>query len=251
MLKVVHGARINASVLNRRLAVAALLIPVLAACSPGSAAPAPSATPDARAVLVSSLAGLTAGNYTYSVSRPGQVTKGVISNGSAAFTETTSYDEKSIGETEIRVLGHDQYSRSSSRAGGAWQHIDMTRVPERFRIDLEPADRTGATRVLATVQSAALDGRTVSGKVDGFQMTGGGLVTTLGLRERLTLPSAFTATLDEQGRIVRLVLDLPATLQPELAAGSWILDVTGYGTATGPRAPATSADQPDSFYAAF
>jgi hypothetical protein len=243
----------DSAVVYRRLAVAFLVLPALTACTHSVPSRAnnnlPSSAADPKAVLAASTAGLAAGNYRYTVMQPGMTVGGVVHLPSHSWSEeTTIIDGTERQVVNMRVIGLDEYTQPDAKSGG-WTHIDLSRVPETRRngLTLDVPDRTGATKLLATAQSATVNGSTVSGKLDVFQLTSGG-ITLEALRSRLFLPSAFTAKLDSQGRLVQLVLDLPASLQPNLPAGTWKLDVTDYGTVTPPQAPPKFTEEPDDFY---
>jgi hypothetical protein len=225
-----------------RLALALVVVPVLAACG----APAPK---DALSVLAASTSGLAAGNYGYQNKQPdGTITGAVDVAGHAWWTDSTFGGPADLDAGSTRVIGNDMYNESSAPRG-PWTHLDVSRLSAtgRARFALDESDRSGATDLLKTVQSATLNGSVVTGKLDAVQLKSEAGPLRY-LRSRLSLPSAYTAQLDKQGRLTKLTLDLPATLQPKLPAGTWTLDITGYGAATPPEKPPTFTEQPDSVY---
>jgi len=218
----------------------------LAACSQ-PAAPAPA---DAKAALTASTAGLTAGNYAYTVVIGDMRVTGItdFAGAGAAWTTTLSDPERQV--IDELVIGQDKYSRTNRNADTRWEHLDLSRMPEaaeRYGLTITEPDRTGATQLLGMVEKATADGSTIRGTLAVTGVISGG-VTLQPLELRLAGRPTFAATLDGQGRLSRLVVDVPAGTAPPEPAGTWTLDITGYGSTPPPARPTPIKEAPEDRY---
>ncbi|GAA3336876.1 hypothetical protein GCM10020358_11100 [Amorphoplanes nipponensis] len=219
----------------------------LTACShPAATAPA-----DPKAALAASLAGLTAGNYRYTIAMPDVRIAGTTDLAHAAATRTTTFSDPDGEVIDEVVIGPDKYSRTSrTRRDARWEHLDLARIPEaaaRHGLAVTKPDRTGATNLLSAVETATMDGSTVRGTLAVTGMIGGGIALQP-VERRLEGRPAFTATLDAQGRLGRLVVDLPAGTVPPEPAGTWTLEISGYGSAPAPEPPTPTREAPEDLY---
>ncbi|WP_433725077.1 hypothetical protein ACQP2Y_05290 [Actinoplanes sp. CA-051413] len=219
----------------------------LAACSQ-PAAPAP-ASADPKAALTASIAGLTAGNYAYTVAMDDMQVTGTTDFPSASAAWSTTFTDAEPEVIDERVIGEDKYSRKTRDA--PWEHLDLSRMPEavaRQGLTITKPDRTGATQLIGMVDSATMDGPTIRGRLAVTKTIGGGIATQpLEFRLEGARPT-FTATVDDQGRLSRLVVDVPAATAPPEPAGAWTLDVTGYGTTPTPTRPTPTKEAPEDRY---
>ena len=225
-----------------------LVVVTLAACADGAPAPVGRASSapavDARARLAASTAGLSAGNYRFKAVMPSMTIDGTVHLPSGSWAERSVADGgRKVIDTV--VIGKDQYARTTP--GRPWEHSDQSRVPENASVLHTNPDHTGATGLLATVQTAKADGSTISGMLDGSSMAVPGRALNA-VSERMREPLAFTATLDDSGRLVRLVVSLPERPVPPLPAGTWTLDVADYGAAAAQKAPASFTELPGDLY---
>jgi len=166
--------------------------------------------------------------------------------GSRSWAETTVVDDPFRQVVDMVVIGQDEYTRRDT--GRPWEHIDISRVAERFRpgLVLEDPDHAGVATMLSGVQSATMDGTAISGVLDGsLALTARALN---GIQSRVMQPLPFTAKLDDQGRLIQLVLSLPERQEPKLPAGTWTIDITGYGSVAPPKAPAKYTEAPEDLY---
>jgi len=227
---------------------AALAVVTLAACSNGSAAPAGnrSSAPseDVRAKLVASTSGLVAGNYRYRAVMPDVRIDGSVQGRDYAETMVTDDDgRRKVIDTV--VIGNDRYTRVT---GKSWEHLDLARLsPEqRARAVGTNPDHTGAVQLITTVKTAEADGSSVVGTLDGGLMAP--VIGTAAVTSRLEGPREYTAALDESGRLVHLVVHLPARTEGALPAATWTLDVSDYGAAKAPEPPTTFTEAPAELY---
>lgn len=231
-----------------RLLVLVLTAAVLTGCADEPAPPAPPA-PDAKVALSTSTAALSTGTYRYRVAVPQLEISGIadVPHRRAMWKTTFHGGERKV--VEMRLLGNDQYSRTGS---GQWQHIDLSRVPkaaERMGLTFGHADRTDAQHLLNAVVEAKREGQIIRGLIEGARVTVAG-PTLSAIQSRLVKPVPFVASLDGQGRLARLEVELSPTPAPKSEpAAQWTLDVTGYDAAADVPRPAGSKEMPDSFYA--
>ena len=265
---------------SRTFAVAAVLS--LAACT-DSTTPAPV---DAKAVLAASTAGLSVGNYRFTAVMPDARIEGVTDFASRSAAWTTTYHYAGRMDLEMRLIGPDQYTRARHDATSAaekkkelrktaaatddpgtkadvaaeireidtgdsrYRHLDLSRIPERaaaMGLNVTDPDRTGATRLLPWARDATVDGATIRGTLVVPGPLGGSDALAL-ISQRLVGTLAFTASIDERGRLSRLEIDLPASQGPTHPAGRWTLTVDGYGTTPAPERPTAIKETPEDTY---
>ncbi len=206
------------------------------------------APPDPKAAVTASLAGLTAGNYAYIVATYDRQVTGTTDFASAGAAWHTTFTDPEPEVYYERVIGEDRYTRTTPE--DRWQHWDLSRMPEaveRHGLAITKPDRTGATQLLGMMDTATVEGSTVRGTLAVTTILDSSIVLQP-LQFRLTGRTTFTATLDGQGRLSRLVVDVPATTEPLGPAGTWTLDITGYGTTPAPTRPTPTEEAPDDSY---
>ena len=95
-----------------------------------------------------------------------------------------------------------------------------------------------------------MDGQTIRGKLTfvGTPSAQGALDL---IADRYVDTIAFTGSLDDQGRLSRLDLDLPASLHPKRAADRYTLTIDSYGTTPTPERPTSTKETPKSTYQAL
>ncbi|WP_157408640.1 hypothetical protein [Actinoplanes sp. N902-109] len=236
--------------MNRR--VAAVLVPLLAlglgACTDD---------PDPKTALAGSTAGIKAGNYTFSVTLPdGTTGKGVVHTPAASIDLTS---------TSFLLAGADRYVKLTTDPGEAnkqlqslqqlgtgdpklvdglqstvdmlsgktWMKLDPAKVTAaRYTFPADNADVVGVTALLGAATTAK-GGDTITGTLT---------AATKGLFAPVTGSVPYAATLDDKGRLTKLVLD-----------GKWTAEFSGYGAAATPAAPPAdqAAEAPDQAYAAL
>jgi hypothetical protein len=126
-------------------------------------------------------------------------------------------------------------------SGKTWMHVDATKVKDGddLTLDLQNPDLTGAGALVGGVVTAQGDARSVTGTLDATKLSDDdgpwdtADFTAMGETAK-ALP--YTATLDEQGRLTKLVLDAPKA--GEVPAGPWTIEITGYGAQAAQEKPA-------------
>jgi hypothetical protein len=265
----------------RRLAILVLAASALTACSSHTEAP-----PDPKAQLIASTASLRTGNYTYTATMPNVQISGVAHLPSHSASRTRKYTYRpGLNLYEVRLIGNDEFTRSQVDAtwlaaerkdlqeatggtttktlndalhGGTetvveperWQQLDLSRISARtlaMRLTLTDPDQTGATLLLSGIQTATRSGATITGTLDptkpSIQVT-----AFEPAQPQATAPVTYAATLDDQGRLTRLVIDLPEAQKSQRPAGQWTLEIANYGTATPQTAPTDFDRTPEANY---
>lgn len=241
---------------------------------------------DPKAVLASSLSGLSAGNYRYTAVMPEARIEGVMDFASRSAAWTTTYQFTGRQTIEMRQIGQDQYTRVRYDAVEAaekkkelretaagtddpevkadaaaeireidtgddrFRRLDLTRIPQRaatMGLAVSNPDRTGAVKLMPWVRDATRDGATIRGTLS-IPQTLSGDDALFPVLPRIVDTLTFTAGTDEHGRLSRLDIELPATKYPAEPAGRWTLTVDGYGTTPAPERPAAVKETPESTY---
>lgn len=233
-----------------------VLVALLAAgcANGGGAAPAVPAT-DPKAALAASTRELAARNFAFTADTPDYSENGRVHlpSGSAA-ADLDMQGQQPFG-AEIVVVGADRWVRLTASAaaladgrkrvdtsgpqgaelterlqqaaelydGTTWLHSEETVAQQTGEadLDLSDPDLLGVATLLADVDTAHGDGRTISGTLDATK------ARSRFLKGQKALP--FVATLDDSGRLSELTIDAPA--------GTWALTVSGYGAQTAVARP--------------
>ncbi len=265
--------------------LAAALGAGLTACGGTSAGGDAAAPVDPKAAIAASTTALDAGNYAFTATTPGgaDASGAVHAPSRSATLEMVSTEKDAEGTFSFRFVGTDRYMKltfdTSELTGGldgldtgspevakmvkdlekmvdmfsgkTWLHVDVTKVKQGDDLTLDPEnpDLTGATTLVDAVVTAQGDARTVTGTLDATELGddhgpwAAADFTAMGEKAK-ALP--YTATLDDQGRLTRLVLDAPKA--GDVPAGPWTIDITGYGTQVEQEKPANAEEMPDDAY---
>lgn len=246
------------------LAVTLTLSAAVAGCAKTADKPADKPA-GPKAALAASVSGISAGNYAYTATTPDAQMKGAIHLPSkSASLAIDSKAADGAGRMELRLVEPDRWLRMTfdTKAladqlkgadlsdpsmkkladgvhkmaeqfdGKTWMHVDMSKLKNAhdLSLDLARPDVTGASQLLAGVVTAQGDEHHITGTLDatraGDDLNGfdSGDVKAMGAAAK-ALP--YSATLDDQGRLTHLELDVPKA--GETPAGKWTLDLTGYG----------------------
>ncbi|MEU7876080.1 hypothetical protein [Dactylosporangium sp. NPDC049140] len=257
------------------LIVAASVIFGAGACADkndGAATPAATAAsskaPEPKDVLAGALAGYEKGVYSVDFA-------GLDSTGQAAIDTPKKQAYLKIGGSgqgfsitmEVLLIEPDAYVKLDLGAmaeiygvaqgnGKTWMHLDRSKVKDAESLGLS-ADETDMLDLKALLQSAqsvqAAGDRKYKGTLDlakgaGSPMTDEDVIKALA-NKAASVP--FTATLDAQGRLAELLIDVPAA--GDKKAYQLKLTVTQYGSATVPAKPTGNAviEAPATVYGFF
>ena len=138
-------------------------------------------------------------------------------------------------------------------SGKTWMHVDATKVKDGDDLTLDPAapDLTGASALLDGVVTAQGDARSVTGTLDATKLgddDGPWEIKHFTAMGEAAKALPYTATLDDQGRLTKLVLDAPKA--GDVPAGPWTIEVTGYGAQAAQEKPAKGevTEMPENAY---
>lgn len=258
--------------LSRRTLIVLLSLTLpLAACGAPTEAPEqprPSRSAfDGKAAIAASLSGIDAGVYSFAVTAPSETINGILHAPSRSL-ETESKQEVDDFEVTSRVLviGDRQYLNMAA-GGASWDELvdaiaqnrgrklpkDVREAyellggktwisvpPERRDVDLTAPDALGVKALLSHVESARGDSaggnNRISGTVDVSRLNKS--PDLLGAMAKLTVPAQALAAEPiryaayiKYGKLSMLELTMPG------GAGTWIVEVTDYGTARPAPAP--------------
>ncbi|GIF24485.1 hypothetical protein BJ973_007964 [Actinoplanes tereljensis] len=232
-------------------ALAGLLGLTLTACGTstdtGSAADptaaASTAPADPNAALAASLKGIQQGDYAFALATPGPKAKGAVhlpsKSGAVKLEEKTkdySFSMELVGtDTErwFRFDSSEAFVRSMFGSDGkTWKHIDTAKIGKDGALDLDVtnADLLGLAGLVKAVTDAKVAGSTITGTIDATKaVTADSFLDEDVVKSMGAAASSvpFTATLDDQGRLTKLVLDAPKA--DDTPAGKWAYTISGYG----------------------
>ena len=255
------------------VAVATVMLLGAAACgdiaNSGSPATATSSRPaDPKDVLVASTTAYEKGNYTADLTLPNGTGHAIIDSAKQQlyFKMAPSVPDMTF-EIEMLIVEPDAFAKvnlgdlgpmaglpgSELLTGKKWMHIDRTKVKEAEGLPLKAdADALGLKRLLAGAQTVQ---KTGDGKYAGTLDAIAAGDTMVSLHEDVVKALGdkakavpFSATLDSEGRLTQLVLDVPAA--GDNPAHQITVTLSTYGTATVPTKPATGefVEAPDTVY---
>jgi hypothetical protein len=92
-----------------------------------------------------------------------------------------------------------------------------------------------------------VNGRTVTGMLDPTGLDRS-FTAFHNAEAQATTPVPYTATLDDEGRLAQLVIDLPAGGDPLRPAARWSLSIADYGKAAASEAPSEFEPVPELYY---
>ncbi|MFI5496500.1 hypothetical protein [Actinoplanes sp. NPDC051859] len=125
-------------------------------------------------------------------------------------------------------------------SGKNWLKTDLNRVTsEVLKVSAEDPDMAGVNTLFTGIATAKQDGSVISGTLDAtvvkddVHLIDSSMVKGVDPAVAKAIP--YTATLDGEGRLSKLVLDLPKST--DSPAGKFTVEFTGYGAATKQEAP--------------
>ncbi|OJF09657.1 hypothetical protein [Couchioplanes caeruleus] len=138
-------------------------------------------------------------------------------------------------------------------SGKQWLKLDMAKVTnDDFKIGIEDPDLTGAAGLFGGVTTAERKGPVITGTLDATVVKDDahllGTSVFKGAEPAQAKAIPYEATLDVDGRLTKLVLDVPKTT--DAPAGKLTMEVSGYGAAAKQDAPpaAETKEMPESAY---
>jgi hypothetical protein len=246
---------------------------------------------DPKQALTASTRELQKGNYTFSHANHEQTVKGAMHLPSRSMGASTTMTGEEKGNVDVRYVDPDGYVKIKVNSlsefdeagdldelaadpetaklaesikqmklmlsGEKWLHVDPAKIRNKddFTLGLENPDMTGSGHLMAAVVTAQKTAeREYAGTLDATKVAtldtpfDGEILKAIGDKAK-ALP--FKASLDEQGRLVKLVLDVPAG--GKIPAHQQTTEITGYGTATAQQKPAAAEvmEMPEDSYDMF
>lgn len=127
--------------------------------------------------------------------------------------------------------------------GDHWNLVDKSKIKDsslmEYDVDVDRPDVTGAGALVGVAATAAGDKTSIKGTLDATRMTGAEELINKETFKDVPLTTAeavpFVATLDADGRMTKLAMELPAA--EDHPAGTWTVEFTGYGAAPAQQAP--------------
>ena len=249
------------------LFAAALLVGVaLTGCAGSAKEEAPARPADPKTAIAQSVDGLKDGNYAYTATTPDADSTGAIHlpTKSATMVINTKTDEGD-SKIEVRMIDPERWMKITMPAkvfegiddvdtsdpqiaklaaqmkqmrqlfsGKDWMHIDQSKlkgdIAKELGVDGTKGDLTGLTALIGTVVTAQGDAKTITGTLDATKIAEDqGIITVSDVKAMGAGAAAlpYTATLDDQGRITAMELDVPKA--GDIPAGKWTIGVSGYG----------------------
>ncbi len=258
------------------LAVAAVMLVGAGGCGSGGANGTPatatsSKLADPKERLAASTAAYDTGNYAADFTMPGGGGQAIVDAAKKQVYMKIGLTEPAFG-MEMLVVEPDAFAKlnlgdlgpmaglpgSELFTGKKWMHVDRTRLKDSDRIPIsgDADDALGLKKLLSSAQGVQASGeRKYTGTVDLTAADADSLISAdedvvkaLGDKAK-TVP--FTATVDDQGRLAELAVDVPAA--GDNPAHQLKVTLTGYGTAAVPAKPAAGefVEAPDNVYDAL
>jgi hypothetical protein len=239
----------------------------------GGAATPPVAA-DPKQALIASTAELQKGNFTFTKTEGQGTGKGSVhlpSRSSRIDMQTKAEKDAPAGSIHMLLVGEDRYLKmkfdlagmdlptedeledmpemagfvkamTEKFSGKTWSHVDLAKLKDdklKSTLNLDNPDVTGSTALLSQVVSAqrgaggGYTGTIDATKIPAAQTPWTDKEMTTSAQQLKALP--FTATLDPQGRLLTLSVDVPKIgTEP---AHKMVTTITGYGTATAQSKP--------------
>jgi hypothetical protein len=222
------------------------------ACTAAPAAPAPTTSSKSGMEVLAVAASKTKGqSYQFAVTYGTALTgEGVASgDGAATSMKVTLADAVSgvLIKINALVLKDAAYAKLDLGPAGAivnispttWIHIDPAKAPGAARLGISPGtDIFGPDTYVKAVQTAKVDSNTqISGVIDLTKTALPGLSATSLAGGPTTLP--FTASLDSQGRISKIVVKVPS-LGQAVPAADLTTTYSNWGTQVDSTPPPTA-----------
>lgn len=224
--------------------------------SSGSAAPSATGSADSAAVAKLSAAADQLDNTSFTLTATSgsgfKLTADIDAPGGKGTAQLTASGPNAEINIKTLLIGQDLYAQVPGiTKAGTWTHVDGSRLPAGVNIGLRPGriDPVDTANLLsATTDVKATSDTSYSGSLDLSKAAGvAGLGSvTIGASGAPTQTVPFTATLDDQGRLATLTVDLPQSEPLQVT-------YTNYGKPVTVTAPAASeiTEAPDSFYSSL
>jgi hypothetical protein len=146
-----------------------------------------------------------------------------------------------VGGAQMRKATKSLSEMLAMFSGKKWVKIDKTKLRDKSEatLDIDDPDLAGVSTLVKSATTAQGDKNTITGTLDATKVAtddaflGNDTFSEVPADVAKAVP--YTATLDAEGRLTKLVLDLPKF--SDYPAGKWVTELGEYGTAKAAQAP--------------
>jgi hypothetical protein len=225
-------------------------------------ASASSAAQSARDALLASIEPLTKTSYKYTLTTGGLTGQGAMDPADKKGTLALSGQQQNNAVTiNVNAIGTDIWMKLDlgtnndklKISSDKWFHVDATRLGANPNLPVDPNGAANTANLLrGAVDVQRSDARHFSGTVDLTKATGTTWMGQAGMASLAAKAQAvpFTATVDGQGRLSELRIDL-STVDPALSPVQSTYSDYGTAVTVVRPEPAQVAEAPDSVYQLF
>ncbi|MET0495048.1 MAG: hypothetical protein ABW000_18145 [Actinoplanes sp.] len=181
----------------------------------------------------------TKGAIQYRIIEPNRFMKINMDLGEAVG-DLREMEEMADASPEMKKMVDGLKAMTEMFSGKYWMRVDMSKLKASdMQVNLEDPDLVGAGGLLGGVVTAQRTGSAITGTLDASALKGKGQMFGEEAFDGLAADKAkalpYEATLDAEGRLSKLVLDVPKVA--DTPAGKWTVNYTGYGEATEQQKP--------------
>jgi hypothetical protein len=181
----------------------------------------------------------TKGAIQYRIVEPNRFMK-INMDLSEATGDLAEMEEMADASPEMKKMVDGLKAMTEMFSGKYWMRVDMSKLKATdMQVNLDDPDLIGAAPLLAGAVTAERTGSAITGTLDTSALTGNshmfGDEALDGIAADKAKALPYEATLDAEGRLSKLVLDVPKA--GDTPAGKWTVNYTGYGAATEQKAP--------------
>jgi hypothetical protein len=169
-----------------------------------------------------------------------------------SFGKIREMEEMAATHPEMQKMVEGFKAMADMLGGKYWMRVDMSKLKATdMQVNLDDPDLVGAGPLLAGAVTAQRTGSAITGTLDASGLKGDSHIFGDEALDGIAADKAkalpYEATLDAEGRLSKLVLDVPKA--GDTPAGKWTVNYTGYGAATEQQAPTGKVkDMPKSAY---
>jgi hypothetical protein len=181
----------------------------------------------------------TKGTIQYRIVEPNRFMKINMDLGQSA-AEIREMEEMAADSPQMQKMVDGLKAMADMFGGKYWMRVDMSKLKATdMQVNLDDPDLIGAAPLLAGAVTAQRTGSAITGTLDTSALKGNSHMFGDEALEEVAADKAkalpYEATLDAEGRLSKLVLDVPKA--GDTPPGKWTVNYTGYGEATEQKTP--------------